>query len=364
MFIKLLISNLKMLLRNRQALFWSLAFPLIFTVIFGFFFGEGSNATGIIALVNNSDTQISQDLEEFLLDNQQLNIKKLDNFDVAKEELDSNQVTAIINIPSKFGQVKAMGQVVGEKEIELHISPANAQTNGVIISIVEGYLTEVSFKIQNSERIFNVNVVEIASEDINYFDFVVIGLIGLALMNSSVQGISISMAKYREDKILKRITTTPLKTYIFIIAEVFSRLFQNVLQVVLILGISIYFFDAHIDNLPAIFGLAMLGAVLFQSIGFAIAGFSKTTDAAQGASTAITIPMMFLAGVFFPIDQLPGWLLPLVKLLPLAPLLEMIRQVGLDNISPFVDIFNILIVVGWIIVMLVFSSYKFRLSDE
>jgi ABC-2 type transport system permease protein len=352
-----------MLVRNKQALFWSLAFPLMFTVIFGFFFGEGSNATGTVALVNDSQTEIAKNIRDFLIDSEQINIKLEDDLNDARDQLKDNKVSSVIYIPDKFGQMGTNG-VTGQKKIQVFTSPANAQANGIIIGTIEGYLTELNYKIQNASKVFTIDVVETTEGDIDYFDFVVIGLIGLALMNASIQGIAISMAKYREDKILKRITTTPLKTPVFILAEVFSRLFQNVLQVILILSISIYIFDAHIENIAQVFALALLGAILFQSIGFAIASFSKTTNAAQGASRAITIPMMFLAGVFFPIDQLPGWLSPIVELLPLAPLLEMIRQIGLDNINPFDDPTNVSIVVSWIIVMLVVSSYKFRLSEE
>jgi ABC-2 type transport system permease protein len=108
----------------------------------------------------------------------------------------------------------------------------------------------------------------------------------------------------------------------------------------------------------------MLGAFLFQMIGFVVASFSKTADAAQGMATAITIPMMFLAGVFFPIDSLPKWLYTFVQYLPLAPLLRIIRVVMLENSSPFFEPKNFIILVSWIVIALSISIYKFKLSDE
>jgi ABC-2 type transport system permease protein len=113
-----------------------------------------------------------------------------------------------------------------------------------------------------------------------------------------------------------------------------------------------------------IFVFALIGAILFQAIGFVIASYSKTTDAAQGMATAITIQMMFLAGVFFPIDSLPKWLYSIVQFLPLAPILRIIRSIGLENASPFVNPMNIIIVGVWIVAMLSLAIYKFRLSDE
>ena len=191
------------------------------------------------------------------------------------------------------------------------------------------------------------------------------GLIGLALMNASIQGIAITMANYREDKILKRITTTPLPSWKFVGAEVISRLTLNLLQVSLILAIGVYGFHAHIyGNLLLLYIFALLGGLLFQSIGFMVASVAKSTDAAQGMSVAITIPMMFLAGVFFPIDTLPKWLNSIVQYLPLAPLLRMIRTIGLEAGNPFTNPLNIEIVIGWIIICLLISIWKFRLADE
>ena len=184
-------------------------------------------------------------------------------------------------------------------------------------------------------------------------------------MNSSVIGVGVGMSKYREDKILKRITTTPVKSWWFIIAEILSRLCVNLIQISVILMIGKFLFDAHIyGNIFVILAVAMVGAIMFQLFGFVVAALSKTTDAAQGMATAITIPMMFLVGVFFPIDFLPKWLYAIVQYLPPAPILRIIRGVLLEDQSPFFEPKNALIVLSWIVITLSLSIWKFRLSDE
>lgn len=110
--------------------------------------------------------------------------------------------------------------------------------------------------------------------------------------------------------------------------------------------------------------ITLLGAILFQLIGFVMAGFAKTSDAAQGMAQAIAIPMMFLGGVFFAIDALPKWLFSIVQFLPIAPLLRMLRGISIDAVSPFSNPLNIEIITGWIIVMLGIALWKFRLSEK
>lgn len=389
---KLLLVNLKMMVRGRQALFWSLFFPLMFTIIFGFFFGGESTNVGTVALINQSNTNLAQDLEKAINEAKLFKIQKETDIEVAKDQLKKNKITAIIEIPKDFGKLvkvkqpsmaglsngsmpssisnimaKPVFKMVpsGPKEINLISDPANAQSNAVISGFLNQFVTSVNFKFQNAKPIYSVKIESSADKSLTYFDFVLVGMIGLALMNASVQGIAIPMAKYREDRILKRITTTPLPSWKFVFAEVLARLVQNIAQISLVLSVGIFFFNAHIvGNIFLLLFFALIGGLLFQAIGFAVASVAKTTDAAQGMSIAITIPMMFLAGVFFPIDQLPKWLFSIVQYLPLAPLLRMLRQIGLESLSPLTNPANLAIVGGWIVIMLAISIWRFRLSEE
>ncbi|PIP50943.1 hypothetical protein COX11_01340 [Candidatus Berkelbacteria bacterium CG23_combo_of_CG06-09_8_20_14_all_41_73] len=251
------------------------------------------------------------------------------------------------------------------KQIEIIYDPGSNQVSSSISGIIDKYLTSVNYQIQKSKPIYGLTLEAINDRKLNYFDFVLAGILGLALMNSSVIGIGVGMARYREDKILKRITTTPVKSLWFIIAEILSRLIVNLIQIALILAIGYFFFGAHIyGNIFVVLAVALVGGIMFQLFGFVVASFSKTTDTAQGMATAITIPMMFLAGVFFPIDALPKWLYYIVQYLPLAPILRIIRGVMLEGLSPFFEPRNVIITIAWLIITLVISSWRFRLTDE
>lgn len=359
---KLFIADLKMVMRNRQYAFWSIMMPLMFTFIFGFFFGSDSKS-GNIAIINNSNTELAQTLEKTLTDANLFNINsEITTPDEAKEQIQSNKLGAAIIIPENFG---AMTQDA-PREIKTIVDPGNSQVNAVLNGFLDKFVTNLTFQSAGiKEPMFKISEEKTNAKDLNYFDFVLAGILGMALMNSSIIGIAVGMSKYREDKILKRITTTPMKTWWFIVGETLSRLVMNFVQISIILLVGRYVFDAHIyGNIFVIFGLALLGAVLFQAIGFVIASFVKTTDAAQGAATALTMPMMFLGGVFFPIDTLPKWLYAGVQYLPIAPLLRMVRGVVLEGVSVFQNPANMAIVSIWIVVALGLSIWKFRLSDE
>lgn len=357
---QLFLADLKMILRNKQALFWTLAFPLIFTVIFGFFFGE-SSASATVSVINRSNTQLAGKLTETLEQSKVLKVMKDTDLKKAKDKLKSNTVVGLIEIPEGFGN----GQSGSPTKIKLYYDPANLQAKSIISGFLNQYLTAVNFQVQNAVPIYQVEEEETTTNEFSYFDFILVGLIGMALMNSSIQGVAIAMSKYREDKILKRITSTPLPTRTFIGAEILSRLVSNFVQISLIILLGIYAFGANFNgSLVLIYVFSLVGALLFQAIGFAVAGLSKTTQAAEGMSTAVTVPMMFLAGVFFSIDQLPKWLFSIVQYLPLAPLLRIMRGIALEAASPLNNPQNLIIVFAWIVAMLFIANWKFRLTEE
>ena len=358
--IKLFLTNLKLTIRNKQLLFWSMMFPIMFTFIFGFFFGKGSVSAGTVALINQSNTPVAQTIEKTMSDSTLFKVQKETDINHARELLKNNKVAEIVVLPEGFGNPTST-----ENKIKLIYDPGNATTNAVVQGFLGEVINQTNYQVQNVKPLFGIDQEKTSSRNLSYFDFVMVGIIGMALMNSSVQGLAIGMSKYREDKILKRITTTPLPSWMFVTAEVLSRLIINILQITIIISIGKFFFSAHLyGNIFLIYLLALPGAILFQLLGFTIAGFAKTTQAAEGMATAIAIPMMFLAGVFFPIDQLPKWLFTAVQILPLAPFLRMLRGYSLETTSPLDNPINVIIVASWILVLLGLSIYKFRLAEE
>lgn len=351
-----------MLTRNRQALLWALMFPVIFTFVFGFFFGKNST-TGNIILINNSKTTVAQTLVSSLNSTNLFKIHTdVTDINTARDQVKKSKVAAVLIIPADFGAMTADSP----KTLEVIDDPANATTNTILLGFLDKFNTNLTYSENKiTAPAFAIDEEKTNTKTLNYFDFVLAGILGLALMNSSIVGIAVSMSQYRQDQILKRITTTPVKTWKFITAEVLSRLVVNFFQVSIILLIGKYIFDAHIyGNIFYIYALAMLGGLLFQLLGFTVASLVKSTDAAQGAAMVITIPMMFLGGVFFPIDSLPHWLFSFVQYLPIAPLLRALRGVVLQGDSPFANSMNIVVVLIWIVVCLGVATWRFRLSDE
>jgi ABC-2 type transport system permease protein len=91
---------------------------------------------------------------------------------------------------------------------------------------------------------------------------------------------------------------------------------------------------AIVGSVPLVVGLALLGGLAFLTIGFAVSGLAKTGEAANAIGNVVTLPMMFLSGVYFPVSGAPDWIKPIIGFLPLTYLANGLRDVMLRGTGP------------------------------
>lgn len=203
-----------------------------------------------------------------------------------------------------------------------------------------------------------------SASGLDYFDFVLPGLLAMGLMNFTMVGIAGSVARYRELRILRRITVTPLSPTAFIVAVVLARLVLAVAQVLLMLGVGVAL-GADLRGSPLVLvALATLGNLTFLSLGFAVAGRTASVDAANNLAGLATAPLMFLSGMFFPIESLPSAVQRVAELLPITPLIEAMRAVALDGATLDGLGSELAVLALWVPISLLVARLSFRFSSE
>ena len=91
-----------------------------------------------------------------------------------------------------------------------------------------------------------------------------------------------------------------------------------------------------------------------------IASFAKTEDAANGMTSVVQFPMMFLSGTFFPIEQMPDFLQTIARLIPLTYLADALRQVMVGG-AAFAPLWVCAaVLLGWLVVCVGIAARKFR----
>jgi ABC-2 type transport system permease protein len=341
-------ANLKMNVRNRQALFWNLAFPLIFIVLFGAIFSGSSSINITVGVAGDSSALQTQTLGA---------LNSSDAFKVHSGSTDA-ELKALNDgkrdVVLVFGPAPADG---GQPQVTMMYDDTNGTNAQIAMSAVRQVLLQVS---QGSNP---VQVVEqpVTTHNLSYIDFFVPGILGMSLMNSGVIGLSTAFVTYRERGILRRVKVTPFPLTNFILARVISQLLIAVAQAVILTAVGMAFFNLHLNgNLVLALLMIVVGSLAFLAIGFAISGFAKNAEAAASYANLITFPMLFLSGVFFSIDSGPSWLQPIAKVLPLTYLVNGLRDVMTRGQGVSAIWVDLIVLLGFFAAAMIFAVRFFK----
>ena len=352
--VALTIANLKMIFRNRQSLFWALAFPLIFVTVFGLFFERGTSST-TIAVIDYSKDLTSAKLIENLDSLDNITIQNEPDETVARRNLANGDFSYLLILPETLDR-----RMRSDPPATLTmLYDASNPYVAMIVTTINRFVAGINLELTNVADPLELEIEGIYAPQLEYFDFLLPGLVAMAIMNFSIIGVATLITSYRENKILKRILATPLETRSFFISLILAYLVISLIQTAAILTAGTSLFGAELaGNYLYLTLLVILGNLLFLNIGFIVGSFSRTTAAASGLGNAVTLPMMFLSGVFFPKESLPSIMQSIVSYLPLSPLVDALRGVALDS-NPIWVHYQDLGVIGLWLIATAIASVKF-----
>jgi ABC-2 type transport system permease protein len=132
------------------------------------------------------------------------------------------------------------------------------------------------------------------------------------------------LATARELGTLKRVRGTPLSPWIYITAWLMATILTGLTAMTVMFVISVPVFGVHIypHLLPAAIVTAVLGAVALCAIGLAVSTFVRRADTAPAIANLTLFPLLFLSGVFFPLEGAPGWVVTIAHVFPLYHIIQ------------------------------------------
>ena len=142
------------------------------------------------------------------------------------------------------------------------------------------------------------------------------------------------VVRQKQNGVFRRLLVTPMRKFDYLTSEVLTRLIIGMLQIVMLLGVATLALGFHLTGSAVLMvAVASLASTVFISLGFVIAGVSKNEDSVPAIGNLVVLPMMFLSGVFFAVDSIPGWLRAVSDRLPLSYLIDALRGIALDGKS-------------------------------
>lgn len=316
--------------RSKHTLFWTLAFPILLMLLFGAIFSVSEDPRFDFYLQNQDITDGEQSMFsatfiDLLNETGVLNIKRIEASANTAEYIDENGVELLLVIPEGFHQsVLAQNATVVLKTVPPEVDTSAAAVTEVITQIVDYF--NIAATGETPPQVVSIVSESITSESYRFIDYFVPGLIGLTLMTTGIFGAVGWNTRNRELGILKKLATTPLSKFEYIIGVILFEFIMCAISTTVIIAVGVLVFDLRV--LPSIYSIILIvaGAITFPGMGMVIARFVKETDSADAAANAITFPMMFLSGSFFPLETMPEFLREIAKVLPLTYLNNGLRD--------------------------------------
>jgi ABC-2 type transport system permease protein len=347
-------SDVQMTVRNKQALFWTFFFPVLLMGLLGIVFGQQNAFTPKLAVVNQDGGPLSLTMITTLHLVPALKVSAVADEQTALAALRNGDYAAVLVLPKGLQQSFTKGTT----PLPFFYDNSSLVQAGTVIGVTQQVLQKMADVLTGATPKFALQQEAVAAKGFNYIDFLVPGVIAMALMSNGIYGVSGTFVAYRQKGVLRRLRATPMPIGRFVSARVLVHLGLALIQAGLVLFVGIAAFHVHVtgaDTLLKVGLLALVGSSSFVTIGFFVAAISRNTEIAAALGQVIGTPMMFLSGIFFPMDNAPAWIQPVVHAMPLKYLADALRNVIIKGQS--------LWFVRWdIVVLMIVTAVFFGLS--
>lgn len=353
---------MKMFVRNKQAIFFTLFTPLIIMGIFGLIGFDRIPKTRIgLALDAPPTSGTSQFVEE---------IKKISVFEVSvnaewqeRKALENDERSVVFIIPHDL--LPQAGILPQAKTVKALLNTGEQQQAQTAVSVINQVLNQTMLRLTGTPQLLNLQVEELNVRNLKYIDFLVPGIVALAVMQMSVFSVGFIFTDYKEKGILKRLLATPMEPIHFVTANVITRLLVSVVQTAFLIAVGVLIFKAHvIGSYWLLLLITIIGAVMFLGLGFTISGIASTVESVPAIANLIVFPMLFLGGTFFPLETMPNWLQTFARYLPLTYFSESLRMVMTKG-AEIGDIrTNLIWMIGWAVALVFLANLTFSFEGK
>jgi ABC-2 type transport system permease protein len=352
----------RIFVREPSALFWTYGFPVVLALALGVAFRNRPPEPVDVAVEASPGCENWRDA---LATNSQVRVRWL-NPQQAHEALRSGKVSVVVGRQNSGN----------EKPVTPALTPSDGERGATTAGSARVYQFDptrpesriaraiVDDVLQRAEGRADPTPVReqlVTEPGSRYIDFLIPGLLGFNLMQSGLWGVGFVIVDMRVRKLIKRMMATPVSRSHFLLSFVLVRGFFLLGELPVLLCFANWAFHVPIrGSVPLIAGLCALGSLMFAGMGLLIGSRAQNTHTVAGLVNAVTLPMLVTSGVFFSAGRFPEVLQPVIRLLPLTPLIESVRMVMLDGIGLAAVVPQIGIMSAWGLISFVIALRIFR----
>lgn len=323
-------ASLLAIFRSPSAVVFSIAFPLIFILVFGFV-GSGGRVSLNVAFDKNTDT--ANPVYSVIKSIAAIKVVKKNEISL-REDLEKGRITAIINI--QHSGLANPPYTVSLTSSEA-VNPQNIQVLQSVLNAVIAGINQKNYAAAPTIAVINNDVRKIPGRIYRTIDFILPGQLGFSLLSSGVFGVAFLFFNLRQQLVLKRFFATPIRRSYIVLGEALSRVIFQMMTAIIIIGVGHFIFKFTLVNglqtFLEIMLLSFVALILFMGFGFIVSSVAKNESTIPPFANLITLPQFLLAGTFFSIEAFPSWLQPICRVLPLTHFNNAMRNIAFEGAS-------------------------------
>lgn len=340
-------KELLSLKRHPGRLISIIAFPIIMILLFGY--GMGGEMTDLPIVVVS---QSHGDLTDLTLDTIKTTetykvVEVIDDLDEGKELVDSGEVKAAIILPSDYDDNSSQ-----QKVVTLYLDSSDQMAAQILDSSTQAIFSRLSNIVTSQTSVTNqsADVDQSLSHSFNnfkddislhinriygnikYIDFLVPAVLGMTLMMSCMMGMGATIAGERETGELARLFMTPTSVSTVIGGKIVAKLLIELVRAIILILMAILLFHVSIKGgVLQTFLVLVVGGLCFVGFGMMLSARTSTQEDYVQLVMPFSMPMMFISGVFYPIETMPWILQKIAYIFPLTYLNDAMRGVMLKG---------------------------------
>jgi ABC-2 type transport system permease protein len=378
-------KDLMELFRNRLGLVMLVLMPIFMMGMVGFIFPSNNSLDHVPVALANQDagfggSTVGSQIFLTALNgiNEQtgmMDISNATNLNALKESVQKGEIQGGIVIPGNFTQSILSGEqgtliiVTDNSNPQLSAAMQSAlsavfQQMGTMLAQQNVMSLDPAINATNALAIvqpYNITVEGVVSGHSSYFDFIAPGIMAMTVMMSVMTGLPAAISQEKEVGTLDGMMVAPINRLSIIIGKTLAQTARGLLQGVLILVLASLLFGVSIQGgILLVFGLLLLGVFSFVGLGVVLTSFAKDQETAMMVMMTLMFPMMFLSGVFFPVQQMPWYMQDISKALPLTYAADALRKVMVlgAGIPEIATELTVLIAFGVIMIAIAVPVFK------
>lgn len=291
-------------LRDKMAVFWAVIFPLMFLFLFGGLLADSSTPrsdviqVGAVPLLDKAGPEAQKIIDD------SLNLEKSDDRDAAIAEVRKGDADAVVTMDGD--------------SLELWYSAADQVTASIVQGTFNGLVQAANQAESGRPPTYTLSTQQVEDESLSAIQYFTPSLLGWAIAMGATFGAAANLVLWRRNGVLRRLRLSPVPTSAVVGARVVTALMLAGIQMAMFLVPAVLFMGLELTgwwwlSVP----LLAASTLAFLALGLLIGSFSKTEEGATGAANFVILPMAFLSGSFFTLDEAPGWIVALSDVLPL-----------------------------------------------